>query len=371
MITIEYLDYEIPVYDITVADTHNFFANGILVHNCLEIAAPTADLTEFSNLRTEVAKDTGLYSDDMSMEQFRSRFGEINLCTLSAINWGNIKKPEDFERVCHLALRALDNLITYQDYPMIAAHVPAINRRNLGVGIINLAHFLATQNVKYGEEKALELVDTYAEAMYYYLMKANVQLAKERGPCGWYKDTHYSDGVFIHELRNTNVDSLIPHNPKMDWESLRADMIKYGVRNSQVVALMPSETSAVISNATNGIEPPRKIITVKTSKDSVMKQLVPKPKLKYDFLWDQPTPVGYIKTVAVLQKYNDQSISANTSYNPDNFNGPIPMTQLLQDILMCYKFGVKTAYYHNTMVEMTDDITETKSEESDCESCKI
>jgi ribonucleoside-diphosphate reductase alpha chain len=361
----------IYIFNVDTVNHQSAFKTPIYSSNlCSEICLPTQNLTKLGTFPADQAKALGFFNDDMQLSEFRDSFGEIALCTLSAINWGNIKRVSDFEKVAKLTVRALDNLLDYQDYPVIAAEVPGRNRRSLGVGVINLAHFLAKNGVKYGEDNALELVDEYMEAMYFYLVKASVELAKERGTCKWFTDTTYSDGTFIWENRSANVDKLIPHAPRMDWETLRSDLKQYGMRHSTLIALMPSETSSVISNATNGIEPPRSMITVKSSNDSVTKQMVPNPKLKYDYLWSQPTPDGYIKTMAVLQKYTDQSISSNTSYNPANFpDGRVPMKQLLSDILNGYKYGLKTFYYHNTYVstaEQPDAATE-----GECESCKI
>lgn len=351
---------------------------------CLEIAGSTANLTKLSSFKTsEYAKLSNLNEDQvrdlykMPIKEFHDKFGEINLCTLSAINWGNIKKPSDLEKPCKLAVYALDELLDYQNYPLIAAEIPAKNRRNLGIGIINLAHFLAKRGLKYGE--GLEIVDEYMEAMYFYLLTASVELAKEKGACEWYKDTIYSRGEFIWEKRVPFIDTIVPHNPKQDWESLRAEMLKWGVRHSLLVALMPAETSASISNATNGIEPPRSVITVKTSKDSVMKQVVPDPRAKYHFLWDHQNPIGYLNVLGVLQKYTDQAISANTSYNPELFpNNKIPASRIIHDIMYANKVGLKTLYYNNTMVKTDQSIDDAvqglpqgDQVEAECESCKI
>jgi ribonucleoside-diphosphate reductase alpha chain len=359
------MDDKIPVYDISVQHNHNFYANNILVHNCQEISLPTKDLTKFSNLSASDAVNYGILKDDVSMEEFRDQFGEIALCTLSAVNWGNINKPSDFEKVMKMAVRALDNLLSYQHYPMVAAEIPTRSRRSLGIGIINFAHFLAKNNAKYGER--LDLVDEYMEAMYYYGVKASVELAKERGACAWSNDTIYSDGEFIFDKRKPFVDTLVPHNPKMDWDTLREDVKKYGIRNSTLIAILPSETSSVISNSTNGIEPPRGPIVVKGSKSSIMKQVVPDIKLKYDYVWNQKTPKGYIDTLAVIQKYCDQAISTNLSYDPTNFeDDKIPMSQLLNDILYYYKTGGKNIYYMNQRITSVEDLNS-----ESCESCKI
>lgn len=346
---------------------------------CLEIAIPTQDLTKLSTLTTKEYLEVNPIDSienlmGMSVSDFHNKFGEIGLCTLSAINWGNIKKPSDFEKPCRLAVTALDELLDFQEYPVIAAEIAAKQRRNLGIGIINFAHFLAKRGLKYGE--GLEVVDEYMEAMYYYLVKASVDLAKEKGPCGWYSDTLFSEGKFIFENRTPFVDTLVPHNPKQDWDTLRAEMAVYGTRHSTLVAMMPSETSALLSNATNGIEPPRDVITSKVNKDSVMKQVVPDVRVKYDYLWNQRTPTGYLNTLAVLQKYTDQAISANTSYNPELYDGKIPASRLLEDLLYANKVGLKTLYYNNTKVstEQSNGEVQLKASvevEADCESCKL
>ena len=372
----------IYIFNVDRVSNQSAFKNSAIYSSnlCLEITICTKDLTKLSTLTTQEYLDLNtndslenLYS--MSVSDFHDKFGEIGLCTLSAINWGNIKKPSDFDKPCRLAVTALDELLDFQEYPVIAAEIAAKQRRNLGIGIINFAHFLAKRGLKYGE--GLEVVDEYMEAMYYYLVKASVELAKEKGACGWYDDTLFSDGKFIFEKRTPFVDTLVPHNPKQDWDTLRAEMKIYGTRHSTLVAMMPSETSALISNATNGIEPPRDVITSKVNKDSVMKQVVPDVRVKYDYLWDQKTPTGYLNTLAVLQKYTDQAISANTSYNPELYGGKIPASRLLEDILYANKVGLKTLYYSNTKVS-TNQSNETEAElkskaetEADCESCKI
>jgi ribonucleoside-diphosphate reductase alpha chain len=332
---------------------------------CLEVYLSTSGLTKLSNLKTEDVRGFGFDLDNMKREDFVDEFGEIALCTLAAINWGNIKTPSDFEEPCRHIVIALDNLLSFQDYPMVAAEIPAKARRTLGVGIINFAHFLAQRKLKYGE--GLEVVDEYMEAMYYYLVKASVELAKVKGPCEWLDDTIYGDGVFVHERRTPFIDTIVPHNPKMDWESLREEMKTYGIRNSTLIALMPAESSAIISNSTNGIEPPRSMVTTKGSKESIMKQIVPNPRLKYDYVWEQLGNDGYIKTMGVLQKYIDQGISNNLNYNPDSFsNSQIPMSQMIKDVLLSYKLGHKGLYYANTRTSVSVDETG-----EGCESCKI
>ena len=312
--------------------------------------------------------------------------GEIALCTLSAINWGNIRKPDDFRKPCELAVRGLDALLTYQDYPVMAAESSTMKRRPLGVGIINLAYFLARHDTTYTNPD-LELIDEYAEAWSYYLIKASADLAVEQGACPGTAETRYGDGITPNQTYKKDVDELVPHVERMDWKGLRKQLTDTGIRNSTLMALMPSETSAQISNATNGVEPPRAFVSVKQSKDGVLKQVVPgypRLKNKYELLWDQQSPEGYIKIMAVLQKYIDQGISVNTSYNPQYYEDEkIPMSTMLQHLLMAYKYGTKQLYYFNTydgsgddmadrvegvMLELPDDV---QIDEEHCDSCAI
>ena len=328
-----------------------------------------------SNLCQEITLPTGPLYD------LKDENGEISLCTLSAINWGKIKSPKDFERVCTLAVRALDALLDYQEYPVKAAEISTKNRRPLGVGIINFAYWLAKHDTNYSNPN-LEMIHVYAEAWSYYLIKASVDLAEEFGACPKNLDTHYSNGIFPKDTYKKEVDSLVKPDYKMDWDGLKVRAKKFGIRNSTLMALMPSETSAQISNSTNGIEPPRSLVSFKQSKDGVLKQVVPeiyKLKNKYELLWDQESPVGYITIMAVLQKFIDQSISSNTSYNPKFYpDGKIPMSELLQHILLCYKFGIKTLYYFNTNdgageVDVHEELQESDigMDEESCEACNI
>ena len=312
----------------------------------------------------------------------------ISLCTLSAINWGNVKEPKDFEKMCDLAVRGLDALLDYQNYPVIAAQLSTMNRRPLGIGIINFAYFLAKNDMSYSDPRALALVDEYAEAWSYYLIKASNQLAIEKGAAPKSNETKYGSGVLPIDTYKREVDELVPHVERMDWESLRSSLREHGIRNSTLMALMPAETSAQVANATNGIEPPRSLISVKQSKHGVLKQVVPefrKLKNKYELLWDQKSPEGYLKLVAVLQKYIDQSISANTSYNPTFYEDEkIPMSVMIGHLLLCYKYGIKTLYYFNTNDSQGEiDINKlgqeqplnvtlaTLDDQDSCESCTI
>jgi len=305
--------------------------------------------------------------------------GEISLCTLSAINWGLIKKPEDFEKPCTLAVRALDALLDYQEYPVLAAERSTMNRRPLGVGIINFAYWLAKNDTNY-QQPNLDLIDEYAEAWSYYLIKASVDLAEEKGPCHLAPQTQYFHGRMPNDTYKKDVDELVDHKERMPWDDLRAQAKQFGIRNSTLMALMPAETSAQISNSTNGIEPVRSYITIKQSKDGILKQVVPeyrKLKNKYDLLWDQQSPEGYLKIMAVLQKYIDQGISVNTSYNPQFYDGEkIPMSEMLQHMVMFYKYGGKQLYYFNTFDgagEMEDDtpLAAGEVDDEDCDSCTI
>jgi ribonucleoside-diphosphate reductase alpha chain len=312
--------------------------------------------------------------------------GLIALCTLSAINWGKIREPKDFEKPCTMAIRGLDALLSYQSYPVLAAENHTKLYRPLGVGIINFAYWLAKNGLKYSDNDALALVDEYAEAWSYYLIKASIDLAKEKGACDANNHTKYSLGIMPIDTRKKEVDELVPYVERMPWDKLRAMAKEYGIRNSTVMALMPSESSSQLSNATNGIEPPRSYISIKQSKDGVLKQVVPeyrRLKNKYDLLWDQTSPEGYLKIAAVLQKYIDQSISINTSYNPDHYpDQQLAMSELLKHMLMGYKWGHKTWYYMNShdgagemqvdkMVNEDATITDTDSDDDVCDSCVL
>jgi ribonucleoside-diphosphate reductase alpha chain len=314
--------------------------------------------------------------------------GEISLCTLSAINWGNIKSPADFERVCRLAVRGLDALLSYQNYPILAAQLSTEKRRPLGVGIINFAYWLAKHDLTYQNigSEGLQLVDEWAEAWSYYLIKASADLATEFGAPSGNMETKYGHGITPNQTYKKDLDELIPHVERMDWVTLREQLKDTGIRNSTLMALMPAETSAQIANATNGIEPPRSLISVKQSKHGVLKQVVPEYKRlknKYDLLWEQESPEGYLKIMAVLQKYIDQGISINTSYNPIFFEDEkIPMSTMLQHMLMFYKYGGKQLYYFNTndgqgeldvskMMGELPELEQSDIDDEDCESCKI
>lgn len=312
--------------------------------------------------------------------------GEIALCTLSAINWGKISSPDEFKKPCELAVRALDALLDYQKYPVLAAEISNQNRRPLGIGIINLAFWMAKHNMTYTDPD-LVMIDEWAEAWSYYLIKASVILAEEVGACKYNKETKYSDGIVPMDTRKEDVDELVPNVERKNWIKLRQRLKKSGIRNSTLMALMPAETSAQISNSTNGVEPPRAFVSVKQSKHGVLKQVVPgihKFKNKYELLWNQQSPQGYLKVMAVLQKYIDQGISVNTSYNPVFFEEEkIPMSVMIQDLLLFYKYGGKQLYYFNTFdgqgeinvdegETVDNEVTiEDPASEEECESCVI
>ena len=327
---------------------------------------------KMSNLCQEITLPT------TPLKDINDESGEISLCTLAAINWGKIRKPSDFEKPCTLAVRALDALLDYQSYPVRAAEVGTRNRRPLGVGIINFAYWLARNGSTYTSPN-LDLVHEYAEAWSYYLIKASVDLAQEYGPCPKSSDTLYSEGIMPIDTYKKDVDELVAPTYRMDWNALRKRATMFDIRNSTLMALMPAETSAQISNSTNGIEPPRALVSIKQSKDGVLKQVVPeinRLKNKYELLWDQKSPEGYIKIMAVLQKFIDQSISTNTSYNPKFYSeGKIPMSKMLGHLLMMYKYGIKTGYYFNTNdgageIEV-NDLQPGQTDDEDCDSCKI
>jgi len=324
---------------------------------CLEIALPTKPL------------------DDVNDEN-----GEIALCTLSAFNLGAIESLDDLEELATLAVRALDALLDYQDYPIKAAHRGAMGRRTLGIGVINYAYYLAKNGVRYSDGSANNLTHKTFEAIQYYLLKASNRLAQEQGACPWFNETTYSQGILPIDTYKKDLDVICQEPLHYDWETLRKEIKETGLRNSTLSALMPSETSSQISNATNGIEPPRGHISIKASKDGILRQVVPEyARLKndYELLWEMPNNDGYLQLVGLMQKFIDQSISANTNYDPTRFpGGKVPMKQLLKDLLTTYKFGVKTLYYQNTRdgaEDVQEDLLPAKGGDDDCESgaCKI
>lgn len=308
----------------------------------------------------------------------------IALCSLSAINWGAVKNKEDFERVCRLAVRGLDALLDYQHYPVLAAKLHTMEYRPLGIGIINLAYWMAKNDMNYTNPN-LELLHEWVEAWSYYLISASVELAKEKGACELVNHSKYSDGILPIDTYKQAVDELAAPVYHMDWDALRTDLRETGIRNTTLMALMPSESSSQISNATNGVEPPRAFVSVKESKHGVLKQVVPeyrRLKSKYELLWDQKSPEGYLKIMAVINKFIDQSISTNTSYNPEMYpEEKIPMSELLGHLLLAYRWGIKTLYYNNINDNQGElDFAEEPAQEesvvvvsddADCDSCSI
>jgi ribonucleoside-diphosphate reductase alpha chain len=356
----------IYIMNIDHCNSHSSFKDKVEMSNlCQEITLPTKPLTHIDDENAEIA-----------------------LCILSAVNVGKIKHLDDLEELCDLSVRALDELIDYQNYPVKAAEISTKARRSLGVGYIGLAHFFAKHQIKYSDNAALHLAHSLTEAFQYYLLKSSNQLAKEKGACSLFANTKYADGILPIDTYKKDVDELVPNHLHYDWESLRASILEHGLRNSTLSAQMPSESSSVVSNATNGIEPPRGYLSIKKSKKGPLKQIVPQYntfKHNYTLLWDMPDNTGYINIVAVIQKYFDQAISGNWSYNPENYpDNEVPVSVMAQDFLNTYKYGWKTSYYQNTYDIKTDDfedniqkvialdklITELAGED-DCESCRI
>ncbi len=320
----------IYIMNVDHANTHSSFKDTVYMSNlCQEITLPTKPLQHI---------------DDPE--------GEIALCILSAINVGTLKDLDELQDLCNLAVRALDEVIDYQKYPVKAAEVSTKARRSLGVGYIGLAHYLAKHGVKYSDKKALTKVHELSEAFQYYLLVASNELAKEKGACEYFNRTKYSDGILPIDTYKKELDEICSITLKYDWSALRNDISAHGLRHSTLSAQMPSESSSIVSNATNGIEPPRGFLSVKKSKKGPLKQIVPQYttlKNNYTLLWDMPSNEGYINIVAVMQKFFDQAISGNWSYNPTHFeNNEVPMSVMLQDMLTTYKYGWKTSYYQNT-----------------------
>ncbi|MGO3871091.1 MAG: class 1a ribonucleoside-diphosphate reductase subunit alpha [Alcaligenes sp.] len=322
-----------------------------------------------SNLCMEIALPTKPLNDLNDAE------GEIALCTLSAFNLGALESLDELDSLSELIVRALDALLDYQDYPVKAALNATNKRRSLGVGVINYAYYLAKNGTRYSDSAALGLTHRTFEAIQYYLLKASVQLSREYGPCEAFDETTYAKGLLPTDTYKKDVDGICNEPLHLDWEALRADIVKHGLRNSTLTALMPSETSSQIANATNGIEPPRGLVSVKQSKDGILRQVVPefeKYKDQYELLWQMPGNDDYLKLVGVMQKFVDQSISANTNYDPQRFEGGrVPMKQLLKDLLLAYKYGVKTLYYHNTRDGADDSHGEVEDDGCASGACKI
>ena len=326
----------IYIMNVDHCNTHSSFKDKVYMSNlCQEITLPTKPL------------------DHIDDEE-----GEIALCILSAINVGTLRELDDLEELCELAVRALEEIIDYQRYPIKAAEISTKARRSLGVGYIGLAHYLAKNHVKYDDKEAWKLVHDLTEAFQYYLLKASNSIAKERGACEYFSRTKYSEGIMPIDTYKKEVDELGKFKLNYDWNTLRKDIKEHGLRHSTLSAQMPSESSSVVSNATNGIEPPRGYLSVKKSKKGPLKQIVPQYaslKQYYTLLWDMPSNEGYINVVAVMQKFFDQAISGNWSYNPTHFpDNEVPMSKMINDLLTTYKMGWKTSYYQNTYDYKTD-----------------
>ena len=356
----------IYIMNIDHCNSHSSFLDKVNMSNlCQEITLPTEPINHI---------------DDPN--------GEIALCILSAINVGKITQLDQMDELCDLAVRALEELIDYMQYPVEAAKRSTLARRSLGIGYIGLAHYLAKNGVKYDDPEAWKLVHDLTESFQYHLLKASNTLAKEKGACEGFRHTKYSNGVLPIDTYKKEVDEIVPNKLNYDWHSLRTSILHHGLRHSTLSAQMPSESSSVVSNATNGIEPPRDFLSVKKSKKGPLKQIVPGyPHLKsnYTLLWDMKDNSGYIKVTAVIQKFFDQAISGNWSYNPQNYpNNEVPMSVMTKDLIETYKYGWKTSYYQNTYDAKSDlDVEDTKvslealvnttleSNESECESCTI
>jgi ribonucleoside-diphosphate reductase alpha chain len=357
----------IYIMNIDHCNSHSSFKDKVYMSNlCQEITLPTKPIQHI---------------DDSE--------GEIALCILSAINLGLIKEKDDLEELCDLSVRALDEIIDYQEYPVQAAKISTEARRSLGIGYIGLAHYLAKNKVKYDDKQALKLVDEITEAFQYYLLKASNDLAQEKGKCDYFDRTKYADGILPIDTYKKDLDDIVKRKLSYDWTTLRQNIKKHGLRHSTLSAQMPSESSSVVSNATNGVEPPRDYLSVKKSKKGPLKQIVPdynRLKNFYTLLWDMKSNEGYINVVSIMQKYFDQGISGNWSYNPENYdNNEVPISTMAQDLLTTYKLGWKTSYYQNTYdakadveepthtVGWHDNIEETKEEDDpeNCEACAI
>ncbi len=340
------------------------------------------DKVEMSNLCQEITLPT------YPLSHIDDPVGEIALCILSAVNIGKIKSNDELEDLCDLAVRGLDELIDYQDYPIVAAEIATKARRSLGVGYIGLAHYLAKLGYSYDSQEAWDAVHELSESFQYYLLKSSNQLAKEKGHCEYFGRTKYSSGTLPIDTYKKDVDELVTTELKHDWDMLRNDILEHGLRNSTLSAQMPSESSSVVSNATNGIEPPRGYLSIKKSKKGPLKQIVPQYaslKNNYTLLWDMKDNGGYIRIVAVMQKFFDQAISGNWSYNPENYpDNEVPVSQMAKDFLTTYKYGWKTSYYQNTHDLKSDEVDEepqskldelvlelSQAEEGECESCAV
>ena len=341
------------------------------------------DKVNMSNLCQEITLPTD------PINHIDSQDGEIALCILSAINVGKIRNLNEMENLCDLTVRALEELIDYQEYPVPAARRSTLARRSLGIGFIGLAHYFAKNGVKYDSQEAYDLTHKLTESFQYNLLRASNNIAKEKGACDAFHRTKYIDGILPIDTYKQEVDELVTVSYEYDWDSLRDDIAEWGLRHSTLSAQMPSESSSVVSNATNGIEPPRDYLSVKKSKKGPLKQIVPQfttYKNNYTLLWDMPSNEGYINVTAIMQKFFDQAISGNWSYNPENYpDNEVPVSVMANDLLTTYKYGWKTSYYQNTYdnkkdvdaestartEQLINDILHGTESEEDCDSCKV
>lgn len=412
MIKITKLAKKEDVYDLTIEDNHNFYCNNILVHNCVEINLPTSplhhiddgkrdyklikiktdktsqldewlkmnddfyvkgesnkplnktdlfDIVDYDKKKEGTIDNNGnLYLKKSVERVYGDKPGEIALCVLSAINVGEIKELDELETITENIVRALDFVITHQDYPLEAAK-KMYKRRSIGIGITNLAYFLAKNDASYESQEALELVDELMEYIQFYSIKASVKLAKEFGPCEWFHRTKYSEGILPIDTYDKNVDKLVKRKRTLDWEGLRKEVLEHGMRNSTLTAIMPCESSSVVSNSTNGIEPVRSLITIKKSKQGLLKMVVPeifRLKNKYTLAYDMKDNKGITNIQAVIQKWIDQGISANHYYDFTKYEGGnLPISNVAKDLLYFYKMGGKQLYYANSNDNKTDDFS--------------
>jgi len=324
-----------------------------------------------SNLCMEITLPTKpLYS-------VQDEAGEVALCTLSAVNLGAIDSLDELEDITDIIVRSLDSLLDYQDYPLKSAEITSNNRRTLGIGVTNLAYYLAKNDAKYSDGSGNDLIHRTFEALQYYSLKASNKIAQEFGPCSLFSETKYAKGIMPIDSYKKDIDEFCNTKLELDWDTLRKNIREKGLRNSTLTALMPCESSSQISNSTNGIEPPRGFISIKQSKDGILKQVVPeyeKLHKKYELLWEIKDNEGYLQLCAIMQKFVDQSISTNTHYDPSQYDGNrVPMKIFLMDLLKAYKYGIKTLYYHTTRDGASDDQSVQKRGDDDCEDgvCKL
>ena len=395
-----YLKYEAdPKIKKKVLSAEEIFKNGILkertdtgriylvnIDNVINQGPfdTTVDPIYQSNLCQEILLPTKPF------QRIEDPEGRIALCTLGSINWGAFRNPQEMRKACRVLVRSLSNLLNYQDFLSIQSKLANTDFEPLGVGITNLAYWHARKSFKYGEADALAEVKRWMEHQAYYLTETSVELAQERGACAKSAQTYYGKGVFPWERRSAGVNELTDFTPSLDWEPLRERMKQYGIRNATLMAVAPVESSSVVLNSTNGIEMPMEMISVKESKAGSFVQVVPEYKRlrnRYQLMWEQTDCVDYLKTAAVLAAYIDQSLSTNTFYNPANYGGKVPGTLIAKNLMLAYKWGLKTMYYSLiNKVGSKSEITGTNQsiqialpladndamlDDEDCEACKL